>query len=238
MWWILVLVLLVLGNVLAWIFGISGYLEKRIERYERELINRHYAEVNSMYRQMRGWRHDYHNHIQALKVCLAQREYEQMEEYLNQMDSSLYSVEQLIKSGNLMLDAILNSKIALIREKQIVVDCTVNVPPKVPLKGIDLCVLLGNLLDNAMEACEQVEENKRRFIRIYMDVMKGQFYICITNSMRGWAKKGGGSYFSTKEEGHGLGLGRIDRIVKQYGGFVNRQSEEEVFSTEVMLPLS
>lgn len=238
MWWILVLILLVLCNVLAWIFGISGYLEKRVERYERELINRHYAEVNSMYRQMRGWRHDYHNHIQALKICLLQQEYAQMEEYLNQMDSSLYSVEQLVKTGNLMLDAILNSKISLIREKEIFVDCTVSVPARMPIKGLDLCVLLGNLLDNAMEACEQVGEDERRFIRIYMDVMKGQLYLCITNSMKGQAQKGGGVYFSTKAEGHGLGLGRIDRIVKQYGGFINRQSEEGIFSTEVMLPLS
>lgn len=238
MWWILVLILLVLCNVLVWIFGISRYLDKRVERYERELVNRHYAEVNSMYRQMRGWRHDYHNHIQALKVCLAQREYAQMEEYLNQMDSSLYSVDQLVKTGNLMLDAILNSKIALIREKQIQVEFTVSVPAQMPVKGIDLCVLLGNLLDNAMEACEQVGENERRFIRIYMDVMKGQLYICITNSMNGRAKKRGGVYSSTKEEGHGFGLGRIDRIVKQYGGYLNRQSEENIFSTEVMLPLS
>lgn len=117
MWWILALGLIILGNVLAWFLGISAYLDRRVERYERELINRHYAEVNSMYRQMRGWRHDYHNHIQALKVCLGQKEYEQMGEYLNQMDSSLYTVDQTIKTGNLMLDAILNSKIVLIKEK-------------------------------------------------------------------------------------------------------------------------
>lgn len=238
MQWGLIFLILIVCNVLAWIFGISGYLEKRIWRMEQELVNRHYTEVDSVYRQMRGWRHDYHNHIQALKVCLSAQEYGQMEEYLNQMDQSLDSVDQLVKTGNLMLDAILNSKLSLIREKGIAVDASASVPADMPLRAIDLCVLLGNLLDNAMEACQQVETDKRRFVRIYMDTIKGQLYICITNSMKGNAVKKGNGYFSAKGEGHGFGLGRIDRIVKQYDGFVNRQSEEDVFSTEVMLPLS
>lgn len=236
--WVLIFFLLVTGNVLAWVLGIHGYLERRIGRFERELINRHYEEVDSVYRQMRGWRHDYHNHIQALKVCLSEKEYGQMEDYLNQLDHSLGSVDQLVKTGNLMLDAILNSKLSMIRQEGILVDAAASVPPDMPFRAIDLCVLLGNLLDNAMEACRQMDEGERRFIRVYMDTMKGQLYLCVTNSMRGNAVRRGNGYLSTKQGGHGFGLGRIDRIVEQYDGFLNRQSEEGVFSTEVMLPLS
>lgn len=236
--WVLLVFLLVMANALAWTLVIHGYLERRIGRFERELMNRHYEEVDSMYRQMRGWRHDYHNHIQALKVCLAEKEYEQMEEYLNQMDHALGRVDQLVKTGNLMLDAILNSKLSMIRQEGIAVDVTASVPSSMPFKAMDLCVLLGNLLDNAMEACRQVDVNERRFIRVYMDTMKGQLYLCVTNTMKGNAVRKGNGYLSTKQGGHGFGLGRIDRIVEQYDGFLNRQSEEGVFSTEVMLPLS
>lgn len=235
--WILAAAMLLIWNALCWYFFTRRYMEKRVERLERELVNRHYAEVETMYRKMRGWRHDYHNHIQALKVCLNQQEYGQMKEFLEQVDVSLAQVDQVIKTGNVMLDAIVNSKIALIREKQIAVDCTAYVPAQMPVKAIDLCVLLGNLLDNAMEACQKLERQEERFIRIYMDVMKGQLYVCITNSMAGKARAKGGFYPSDKAGLHGFGMERIDRIVKQYSGYIRRGSEEGVFATEVMLPL-
>lgn len=98
-------------------------------------------------------------------------------------------------------------------------------------------VLIGNLLDNAMEACLQISNPKERFIRIYIDIVKKQLYISVTNSMQGRAKKNGMQFLSTKSGVHGFGLLRIDRIVAKYGGFLNRQNEEGVFATEVMLPI-
>ena len=55
-------------NVLLWIFWMPRYVDRRISRFQNELVDRHYAEVETMYRKMRGWRHDYHNHIQVLKA--------------------------------------------------------------------------------------------------------------------------------------------------------------------------
>lgn len=237
MWWILAAALIIVCNILCWYFFTRRYMEAHVARFEQELIGRHYAEVDAMYRKMRGWRHDYHNHIQALKVCLSQREYGQMEEFLNQVDASLSEVDRVIKTGNVMLDAIVNSKLSLIRERNIAVDCTAYVPAQMSVRAIDLCALLGNLLDNAMEACQKVEKQEDRFIRIYMDVIKGQLYVCITNAMNGKVRTRGGFYLSDKAGAHGFGIGRIDRIVEQYKGYVNRQSEDGVFSTEVMLPL-
>lgn len=117
------------------------------------------------------------------------------------------------------------------------VDATAIVPQDVPFSGIDLSVLIGNLLDNAMEACAQVINKDERFIRIYIDIVKKQLYISVTNSMDGRARRKGLQYLSTKAGLHGFGLIRIDRIASKYGGFINRQNEEGVFATEVMLPL-
>lgn len=88
-----------------------------------------------------------------------------------------------------------------------------------------------------MEACMQIQDKEERFIRIYIDIVKKQLYISVTNSMNGKAKKNGLQYLSTKAGVHGFGLLRIDRIAAKYGGFINRQNEEGVFATEVMLPL-
>ena len=103
----------------------------------------------------------------------------------------------------------------------------------------ELCVLLGNLLDNAIEACQRVSEEERRFIRIYMDTLQEQFYISVMNGMQGRAVRYGELFQSTKHGTgvHGFGLQRVDRIVRKYGGFLDRQSEDGVFATEVLLPI-
>lgn len=116
-------------------------------------------------------------------------------------------------------------------------DATALVPGDAPVSGIDLSVLIGNLLDNAMEACMELPQEKDRFIRIYIDRIKKQLYISVTNSMKGKAKRLGARFLSRKGGNHGFGLYRIDSIVAKYGGYVNRQTEEGVFATEITLPL-
>lgn len=224
-------------NVLLWFFWMPLYVDRKIGRFQNELVDRHYAEVETMYRKMRGWRHDYHNHIQVLKAHMEFERYEEAKQYLTMLNDDLTTVDTVVKTGNVMVDAILNSKLTMIREREIPVDATAVVPEDVPFSGIDLSVLIGNLLDNAMEACAQIANKDERFIRIYIDIIKKQLYISVTNSMNGRARRKGSQYLSTKTGLHGFGLIRIDRIASKYGGFINRQNEEGVFATEVMLPL-
>ena len=93
----------------------SKIIEKRISAYQRELIETHYAEVENMYRQIRGWRHDYRNHIQTMKAYMAAGDMEAIRKYLDELDTDLATVDTVIKTGNAMADAILNSKISLAR---------------------------------------------------------------------------------------------------------------------------
>jgi len=137
-----------------------------------------------------------------------------------------------------MVDAILNSKISVARAKEIHVNAKAIVPKTLSVSEIDLCVIIGNLLDNAVEANIQLENVSSRFIRVYIDVLKGQLYISVSNARTGALRRAGSSFFTTKErDGHGYGLLRIDNIVEKYNGYVNRQAEEGAFATEVMLPL-
>ena len=112
------------------------------------------------------------------------------------------------------------------------------VPANLSISDVDLCVIIGNLLDNAMEACEKQEEISERFIRVFIGVLKKQLYISVMNSVGGEVKKEGKLYVSAKPFGsHGFGLMRVNRIAEKNGGYVNRQNEPGVFATEVMLPL-
>ena len=211
-------------------------IERRLAAYQNELMEKHCEEVRHIYQTMRGWRHDFHNHIQALLALSGEEE--KTREYLLNLNDDLIRVDSILKTGNVMVDAILNSKLSLIRARKIEVNAKAWVPDNLRIAEIDLCVVIGNLLDNAMEACLQLPPEEHRFIRVFLGVLKNQLYLSVSNSMAGAARKTGGKYTSTKgAEGHGYGLLRVDRIAEKYGGYVNRQSEEGAFATEVLLPL-
>ena len=93
------------------VFG--RFVDRRIAAYQSDLLERQYREVEQIYRTMRGWRHDYHNHLQTLKGLLSLGRCGEAESYLRQLESDLQSVDTILKTGNLMLDAILNSKLSL-----------------------------------------------------------------------------------------------------------------------------
>ncbi|MDE6388829.1 MAG: GHKL domain-containing protein [Lachnospiraceae bacterium] len=214
--------------------------DKRTLRYQSDLLEKHCEEVQNMYRQTRGWRHDYHNHIQTMKAHLAMGRLEALEAYLNELDTDLTMVDTVIKTGNVMVDAILNSKISVASSKGIAVEAKAIVPKELDtsLSEVDVCLIVGNLMDNAIEACMKIQQEGERFIRVYMDILKGQLYIYIMNAIGESPKKIGGIYTSTKNrESHGFGLMRIDKVVEKYHGYLERQHEEGVFATEIMLPL-
>ena len=135
-----------------------------------------------------------------------------------------------------MTDAILNSKISLANSRNIKVIADAYIPMKLKLSEIDLCCIIGNLFDNAIEASMKLPEDKR-VIRVYMDLRNTQLYISFTNFTAGKKMKKEGKLFpSTKGEGHGFGLIRIDSIVERLHGYISRNSEDGAFTTEILLP--
>ena len=215
---------------------LSRYVNKQLSAYQNELIQTHYEEVENMYRQVRGWRHDYRNHIQVMKSYAAAGDLEALKGYLNELDEDLSTVDTVIRTGNRMTDAILNSKISLARARQILVIAEAHVPVALKTAEIDLCIIIGNLFDNAIEASMALPEEKR-MIRVYMDMKGTRLYMSFTNmTASGKLKKTGGIFRTTKGSEHGFGLVRIDSIVERYHGYLSRNSEEGAFTTEILLP--
>ncbi|MDD6721481.1 MAG: GHKL domain-containing protein [Clostridiales bacterium] len=214
----------------------SKQIDKRIAVYQRELIETHYKEVENMYKQMRGWRHDYRNHIQTMKVLASNGDMEGIKEYLNKLDTDLNTVDIAIKTGNAMADAIINSKVSLARSRDIDVSIDAHIPIKLKMSELDLCCILGNLFDNAIEASMPLPKEKR-LIRVYMDMKGTQLYISFTNfTSTKKLTKLGNSFATTKGEGHGFGLVRIDNIVDRLDGYLSRNSEDGAFTTEILIP--
>ena len=139
----------------------SKQIDKRISAYQQELIATHYADVENMYKKMRGWRHDYRNHIQTLKAYAAAGDWVAICEYLEKLDTDLSNVDTVVKTGNKMADAIINSKISLARSKNIPVKADADIPVALTISELDLCVIIGNLFDNAIEASLALPEDQR-----------------------------------------------------------------------------
>ena len=233
------------GGIAALIFVLLEYLLQRIMKreedktiiYQNKLMKQQMDEIENIYMTMRGWRHDYHNHLQSLKGYLSLNKVEQMKNYLNELETDLDSIDTLYHSGNLQLDSILNAKLAIAEKGQIRIHCDASIPPQLHVSDLDLCVILGNLLDNAIESCRKIKNPDERFIRVYIGILKKQLYISITNATSETVKQRTDHYFTTKRGDHGHGLKRVDQVVKKYDGYLNRQNEPGVFATEIVLPL-
>ena len=235
----------VAGGISALIFILLEYLLQRIMKreedktiiYQNKLMKQQMDEIENIYMTMRGWRHDYHNHLQSLKGYLSLNKVDQMKSYLNELETDLDSIDTLYHSGNLQLDSILNAKLAIAEKGQIRIHCDASIPPQLHVSDLDLCVILGNLLDNAIESCRKIKNPDERFIRVYIGILKKQLYISITNATSETVKQRTDHYFTTKRGDHGHGLKRVDQVVKKYDGYLNRQNEPGVFATEIVLPL-
>ena len=209
---------------------------KQIEAYQNELMKIHYSEVENMYKDMRGWRHDFKNHLQVLKGLSLEEDIDAIKEYLDQLEISLLDIEPRVKTGNKMTDAILNSKISLAKSHDIDISADAHIPVALTISETDLSIIIGNLLDNAIESNLKIP-TKERFIRVYMDMKNTQLYLSITNAAEPVKKKKlSGLFTSTKGRDHGLGLIRIDEVVEKNGGYLKRNSEAGAFTTEVLMP--
>ena len=235
--WIGIAAVFILGIAAVFLYEkLKKNYERSASEYQNKILEKQVQEVQNIYMTMRGWRHDYHNHLQSVKAYLKVGQIDEAWEYLDRLEQDLDQVNQLIETGNVHLDAILNSKLSLALKNEIEVNYKAIVPEQLTVTDIDLCVLIGNLIDNAVEACEKMEEG-RRFIRLYIGALKKQLYITVTNSTNERVRKLDEEYITTKRGNHGHGLKRMNLIVEKYDGFINRKNEPGIFVTEIMLPL-
>ncbi len=206
----------------------------KLVEYQTEQSGRHLEEVRSIHTEMRGYKHDFHHHLQTLKGQLEAGEVSRALAYIEQLDHQLMHVDTLLKTGNVSLDAILSAKIAQARENHIKTTIKASVPDNLLLSDLELSIIIGNLLDNAMEACRTVRGE--RFIRIYIGMKGNMLYFSMLNSS-GEKKRKTGSLFPSPKTGiHGFGLRRAEAILHEHGGWCKYNSEDGAFTSEFLVP--
>lgn len=207
---------------------------QKLIAYQISQAERHLGEVRSIYKEMRGYKHDFHHHLQALKGQLEAGETGRALAYIEQLDRQLMQMDTLLKTGNVSLDAILSAKLAQARTENISVTVKAHVPDMLTLTDAELSILIGNLLDNALEACRLA--GGERFIRIYMTMKGKMLYFSMLNTAGEKRQKTGGLFSSRKSGFHGLGLRRAAAILEEHGGWYKYNSEQGAFSCEFLVP--
>ena len=225
-------------SILLTILILKNIYDKRLSAFQDSVLKKQRDEVQNIYQTMRAWRHDYHNHMQSIKALLSMGKKEELSDYLDNLEKDLDSIDIAIRTGNVGLDAILSSKVSIARKNNIEVNCTAKVPQELTVSDVHLCAIVGNLMDNAIEACEKIPQGTApRFIRIYIGLFKSQLYISVSNATCEKHRRRLSELVTSKLGEHGFGLRRIDKLAEKYDGYVNRKNEPGIFATEVMLPL-
>ena len=207
----------------------------KIVELQTEQSKTHLDEVRSIHKEMRGYKHDFHNHLQTLKGYIEAGESERALKYIEELDYGVMNTDTLLKTGNVSVDVILSAKIAKAKSKGINVTVKANLPDNLNITDVELSIVIGNLLDNAIEACT-ASTDKEPFIRVYLVMKSNMLYFSMLNSSGDKLKKDGSLFNSKKGGFHGFGLRRTENIIEKHGGWIKYNSEDGAFSSEFLVP--
>lgn len=231
--------ILILMAVLFFHLSRQYEMEKRITQLEiekNELLQRDYRLLKNTYAENARLFHDFHNHIEALHRYLVKDCTAEAVQYLEDLRAPIEAVTQPVWIGDEAADYLLNSKIALAVSKKIQVNCNIEYPQHTNIRSVDLVAILGNLLDNALEAVEDAEE-KLRFINLTIRRINEMLIIKSENGCKAAPVIADGEVKTSKEDKnlHGWGLKSVRTAAEHYDGTVETMCENKRFCTVVTL---
>ncbi len=206
-------------------------LAEQKESYEREM-----EILLDSRKKIRGIYHDIKNHILILRSYSDQQRYQELDEYLGRLQEETQAAVPQVYTGQPAVDSMLHYKIS--SAKEIPIEVETSIPEQLKIDDFDITVILGNLLDNAIEACGKLEKEKRR-IQLSIKLVKNQLFIRTENPYEGKLKWRGSRLLTQKtdENNHGIGLENVKRVVEKYHGTLEMNAEDQNFRTKILLYL-
>ena len=232
MWTVLAVVLMM--SVLVFALNRQYEMEKELadlKSSQADLLERDYTALNRAYAVNARLFHDFHNHIGVLRQFLSHERYTEAMQYLDELQVPVREMTDTVWTGDETADYLINSKMAAAVANGVRMQVKVEFPRHTNIKSADLCAILGNFLDNALEASAQVPAPDQRFIRLtirrinQMLVIKAENYFSVL-PIRG---KEGLETTKTEEGMHGWGLKSARAAAEKYDGMVQTACEGDVF---------
>ena len=200
---------------------------------------KYYRMLDEKNTEIRKFRHDFKNHMLCVKSMLEVSDYEEAIYYINTLTQRFEDSSPIFSTGNYIADSILtvknqeciNNRIELIFS---------GIIPQNKLKSLDLCIILSNALDNAIEACMQITDDSPKRIVIVSDLKRHHWFLRITNTARPRIQILNDSVVTTKKDysNHGFGLQNIKETVDKYSGDFLIHSEDSIFTLEITMNLN
>lgn len=226
---VLVLSALCMIICLSLLFGMNrliGYLT--IDNLYKMEISR-YQGILEQYQEQTNVKHDLKNHFISLSALAEHEEWDKLKDYLLKIYHAGMIGEDEIETGNSVVNAIINTKRQTAKQKNITFDCNVNIAKPLLIDEYDLCIIWGNILDNAIKAADA---SKERYIFVQAEIVKRNLIINVKNST---ASDIGQNDFGTKD--WGTGLKNINKIVQKENGIMEIEIKGAVFDISIMLPI-
>ena len=241
-----IFILLVFLAMLFLIQIISKTCQENIKLAEQIHMHEKNKERNKTILQsaksLQKWKHDYSNHLAVIHELIKAKSYHQLSQYVSQQRDSLPQTFPIISTGHHIIDAILTDKYAIAQSEHISFMYSVILPKHFPINDIEITGILGNLLDNSIEACINIERKKdiSPLIKVFLKPQRSMFHIHVENSSSGnYLYKLNGQLDSTKtdQKNHGKGLTNVKEIAERNSGFCNITAEKDSFTVDVYIPL-
>lgn len=194
---------------------------------EEHSLNWYVEEAKARYDETKSFRHDIRNHIAVVKNLLQSGKVEEAVGYMEDMDDRAEKMSFPCSTNNPVVDILVGNKLGIAKSMGIDVDCSLFLPYPCNLKDIDICIILSNALDNAIQACKSLDAGIEKYIHVSGRVQGDFLMMEIKNSFHG---KGGFK--------KGTGLSNVNAVAEKYGGAMSIETQEHVFVLHVLLILS
>lgn len=212
-----------------------------VEEQQVKAMKKRLEEAENFYGSIRKVRHEMKNHLANIKGLAETRQYGEIEEYIQRMDASMQALEYKYATGNAVTDVIINDKWRRAEKSGIRFEADFRYDGDIPV--FDVGIILDNLLDNAIEACEKLEPGKG-FIRLDLKQKKQFLLLTVENRFDGnmLMREGNSLPQTTKQSArpemvteHGIGLKNVRDIAERYYGGLKIKTNKDMFHITVML---
>ena len=205
------------------------HLSTEISLLEQEeySLNRYVEEAKTRYDETKSFRHDIRNHIAVVKNLLQSGKLEEAVSYMEDMDDMAEKMSFPCSTNNPVVDILVGNKMGIAKSMGIDVDCSLLLPYPCCLRDIDICIILSNALDNAIQAVKGLDAGMEKYIHVSGRIQGDFLMMDIDNSLHG-----NGAFKK------GTGLSNVKKVVEKYGGAMSIETQENKFVLHVLLILS
>ncbi len=239
------LIVIALGMFLLnpFVFGLLIYMSKKNQKLKEQMLLlqqakaqfHSYEGMREEYKRERKVVHDFGNQLFYIQGMLQKQSKEKVAAYIEDLSGTIVKQTRVISTNHPCIDTVINSKYQYAQSRNIHMVLNLQNLETVSVEEHDLVVLLSNLIDNATEACEKLQE--QRVIKVYSDMQEEMWFFCISNPMGEELLIKEGQIISTKleKEQHGIGLGNVIEIIKKYGGTYTIAAEHGKFEFSMLI---